>query len=118
MKTLAGANPDAKPDYRSQALTELSKLESKVILLNELLDNVDTIRGEQFSQGDVYNVRTSPNLRVRYVYPFGPLASRFYSYRRAAQDTRLDLECGNGRPRIAQHIPGDQRPDQLSAQPV
>ncbi|KZT64159.1 VHS-domain-containing protein [Daedalea quercina L-15889] len=55
MKTLAGANPDAKPDYRSQALTELSKLESKVILLNELLDNVDTARGEQFAQGDVYD---------------------------------------------------------------
>ncbi|KAH9923891.1 VHS domain-containing protein [Fomitopsis serialis] len=55
MKTLAGANPDAKPDYRSQALTELSKLESKVILLNELLENVDTGRGEQFAQGDVYD---------------------------------------------------------------
>ncbi|TFY67218.1 hypothetical protein EVJ58_g1767 [Rhodofomes roseus] len=55
MKTLAGANPDAKPDYRSQALTELTKLESKVILLNELLDNVDTARGEQFAQGDVYD---------------------------------------------------------------
>ena len=40
MKTLAGANPDAKPDYRTQSLTELNKLESKVILLNEILDNV------------------------------------------------------------------------------
>ena len=35
MKSLAGANPDAKPDYRTQALTELNKLETKVILLNE-----------------------------------------------------------------------------------
>lgn len=56
MKTLAGANPDAKPDYRTQALTELNKLESKVILLNEMLDNVDTERGERFAQGDVYDV--------------------------------------------------------------
>ncbi|KAI0339316.1 VHS-domain-containing protein [Trametopsis cervina] len=55
MKSLAGANPDAKPDYRSQALTELNKLESKVILLNEMLDNVDTARGERFVQGDVYD---------------------------------------------------------------
>ncbi|KZT06740.1 VHS-domain-containing protein [Laetiporus sulphureus 93-53] len=55
MKTLAGANPDAKPDYRTQALTELNKLESKVILLNEILDNVDTARGEKFVQGDVYD---------------------------------------------------------------
>jgi ADP-ribosylation factor-binding protein GGA len=56
MKSLAGANPDAKPDYRSQALTELNKLEQKVILLHEMLDNVDTERGESFAKGDVYDV--------------------------------------------------------------
>ncbi|KAG6820033.1 hypothetical protein H0H93_006268 [Arthromyces matolae] len=55
MKSLAGANPDAKPDYRTQALTELNKLEQKVILLNELLDNVDTERGEKFAKGDAYD---------------------------------------------------------------
>lgn len=55
MKSLAGANPDAKPDYRSQAMTELNKLESKVILLNEMLDNVDTTKGEKFASGDVYD---------------------------------------------------------------
>ncbi|OBZ78151.1 putative ADP-ribosylation factor-binding protein C25H2.16c [Grifola frondosa] len=55
MKTLAGANPDAKPDYRTQALTELNKLESKVILLNEILDNADTTKGEKFVTGDVYD---------------------------------------------------------------
>lgn len=57
MKALAGANPDNKPDYRTEALTELNKLESKVILLNEMLDNVDTERAEKFAQGDVYDVR-------------------------------------------------------------
>ena len=56
MKSLAGANPDAKPDYRTQALTDLNKLEQKVILLNEMLDNVDTERGEKFTSGDVYDV--------------------------------------------------------------
>ncbi|KAN0116140.1 VHS domain containing protein [Russula decolorans] len=55
VKSLAGANPDAKPDYRSQALTELNKLEQKVILLHEMLDNVDTERGEGFAKGDVYD---------------------------------------------------------------
>ena len=59
MKTLAGANPDAKPDYRTQSLTELNKLESKVILLNEMLDNVDVQNGERFAQGDVYDVSHS-----------------------------------------------------------
>lgn len=59
MKSLAGANPEAKPDYRSQALTELNKLEQKVILLNEMLDNVDPNRGEKFVDGDAYDVRLS-----------------------------------------------------------
>lgn len=54
MKALAGANPESKPDYRAQALTELNKLEQQVILLNEMLDNVDGQRGEKFVSGDVY----------------------------------------------------------------
>jgi hypothetical protein len=57
MKSLSGASPESKPDYRQQALAELNKLESKVILLNEMLDNVDTARGERFVAGDVYDVR-------------------------------------------------------------
>jgi len=56
MKSLAGANPDAKPDYRAQALNDLNKLEQKVILLNEMLDNVDRDRGERFVTGDAYDV--------------------------------------------------------------
>ena len=56
MKSLAGANPDAKPDYRTQALTDLNKLEQKVILLNDMLDNVDAERGERFVSGDAYDV--------------------------------------------------------------
>lgn len=59
MKSLAGANPDAKPDYRTQALTDLNKLEQKVILLNEMLDNADTDRGELFVAGDAYDVSCS-----------------------------------------------------------
>lgn len=55
MKSLSGANPEAKPDYRTQALNDLNKLEQKVILLNEMLDNVDTTRGEKFVSGDVYD---------------------------------------------------------------
>ncbi|KAI6032709.1 VHS-domain-containing protein [Pisolithus orientalis] len=55
MKSLAGANPDAKPDYRAQALAELAKFQSKVVLLNEMLDNVDAERGEKFAKGDAYD---------------------------------------------------------------
>ncbi|KAJ3990121.1 VHS domain-containing protein [Lentinula detonsa] len=55
MKSLAGANPEAKPDYKSQALHEINKLESKVVLMNEMLDNVDVERGEKFVEGDAYD---------------------------------------------------------------
>ncbi|KAF8629522.1 hypothetical protein AX17_005648 [Amanita inopinata Kibby_2008] len=55
MKALAGANPDAKPDYRAQSLNELNKLEQKLILLNEMLDNFDVSRGERFAEGDAYD---------------------------------------------------------------
>ncbi|KAI6026440.1 VHS-domain-containing protein [Pisolithus microcarpus] len=55
MKSLAGANPDSKPDYRAQALAELAKLQSKVVLLNELLDNVDAEKSEKFAKGDAYD---------------------------------------------------------------
>ncbi|KAF8154791.1 VHS domain-containing protein [Crassisporium funariophilum] len=55
MKSLAGANPDARPDYRTQALQDLNRLESKVVLLNEMLDNVDRERGERFVGGDAYD---------------------------------------------------------------
>ncbi|KAF8965411.1 hypothetical protein BDZ97DRAFT_1812020 [Flammula alnicola] len=65
MKALAGANPDAKPDYRSQALTELNKLEQKVILLNEMLDNVDVSRGEKFVTGDAYDQVSSILIAAR-----------------------------------------------------
>jgi hypothetical protein len=55
--TICLQDPDQKPDYRSQTLHELEKVQSKVILLNDLLDNVDTSRGEKFVPGDAYDVR-------------------------------------------------------------
>lgn len=54
MKSLAGANPDAKPDYRTQAFNEIHKLESQIILLVEMLDN--SAPGERSVQGDAYDV--------------------------------------------------------------
>ena len=56
MKSLADVNPDAKPDYRTRALSDLNKLEQKVVLLNEMLDNVDADKGERFVSGDAYDV--------------------------------------------------------------
>lgn len=64
MKSLAGANPDAKPDYRAQSLADLAKLQSKVVLLNEMLDNVDAERSEKFAKGDAYDVSTFKNIVI------------------------------------------------------
>ncbi|KAG8767785.1 hypothetical protein FRC12_006048 [Ceratobasidium sp. 428] len=55
MKSLSGANPESKPDYKKQTLHELEKLQAKVILLSELLDNFDASRGEKFAKGDAYD---------------------------------------------------------------
>ncbi len=106
MKTLAGANPDAKPDYRTQALTELNKLESKVILLNEMLDNVDVQRGEQFAQGDVYDVSSSlfKHLRPAILISVTITASSFHIDECSAQDTGLDIQRRGRRPRVLRFV--------------
>ncbi|KAJ7740919.1 VHS-domain-containing protein [Mycena maculata] len=54
MKSLAGADPTSQVDYRTQALSELERLESKVILLGEMLDNANMAGGERSVTGDVY----------------------------------------------------------------
>ncbi|KAJ7363755.1 VHS domain-containing protein [Mycena albidolilacea] len=54
MKNLAGAEPANQVDYRSQALSELERLESKVVLLGEMLDNANMTGGERSVTGDVY----------------------------------------------------------------
>jgi len=55
MKIMAGADPDAKPDYRSKTLRELEKLQSHIILLNDMLDNVDPAQPERLVSGDAYD---------------------------------------------------------------
>lgn len=101
MKMLAGANPDAKPDYRTQSLTELNKLESKVILLNEILDNVDTTRGEKFVQGDVYDVSHYPT-RIVCALSLTRAPTRSASSvniaRRAPEDPKVDIQRRGRRP--------------------
>ncbi|KAJ7705302.1 VHS domain-containing protein [Mycena rosella] len=54
MKTLAGADPTTQDTYRNQALSELERLESKVVLLGEMLDNANMAGGERSVTGDVY----------------------------------------------------------------
>jgi len=97
MKSLSGANPESKPDYRQQALTELNKLESKVILLNEMLDNVDATRGERFVVGDVYDVRPASPIEHWMVFLM-PLitmstASWFLAFWCASKNPEMDLRC-------------------------
>lgn len=54
MKQLAGAEPDKAVDYASQTLAELDKVQSKAILLNDMLNNAK--EGEKIGlDGDVYD---------------------------------------------------------------
>ncbi|WWC67716.1 uncharacterized protein I206_101628 [Kwoniella pini CBS 10737] len=54
MKALAGAEPEKQPDYAAQTFTELDKVQSKAILLNDMLNNAK--EGEKVGlEGDVYD---------------------------------------------------------------
>ncbi|KAL9936328.1 hypothetical protein V8E36_004396 [Tilletia maclaganii] len=52
MKIMSGAEPENKPDYWAQAQKDLDKVQSRAILLNDMLNNVN--EGEKFAQGDAY----------------------------------------------------------------
>ena len=53
MKIMSGAEPENKPDYRAQTSKELDKVQSKAILLNDMLNNAK--EGEKFVKDDAYD---------------------------------------------------------------
>ncbi|SPO24870.1 related to GGA2 - Arf-binding protein [Ustilago trichophora] len=53
MKIMSGAEPENKPDYSKQTRRELDKVQSRAILLNDMLNNAK--EGEKFVQGDAYD---------------------------------------------------------------
>ncbi|PWZ01056.1 VHS-domain-containing protein, partial [Testicularia cyperi] len=53
MKIMSGAEPENKPDYSKQTRKELDKVQSRAILLNDMLNNAKP--GEKFAQGDAYD---------------------------------------------------------------
>lgn len=54
MKELSGAEPDKAVDYEKQTISEIEKVQSKAILLNDMLDNAK--EGERIGvDGDVYD---------------------------------------------------------------
>ena len=58
MKLLAGAKPEEKKDYRGEMLSELAKIESKVVLMGELLNNVPQEGGQAYVQSDTFEVNS------------------------------------------------------------
>jgi hypothetical protein len=58
MKIMSGAEPEAIPDYSQQTRKELDKVQSRAVLLNNMLDNAN--EGEKFARGDAYEVSHSP----------------------------------------------------------
>ncbi|EPQ31790.1 uncharacterized protein PFL1_01122 [Pseudozyma flocculosa PF-1] len=60
MKIMSGAEPESKPDYSSQTRKELDKIQSRAILLNDMLNNAN--QGERFAKGDAYD-QISAHLR-------------------------------------------------------
>ncbi|GAA99843.1 uncharacterized protein L969DRAFT_100826 [Mixia osmundae IAM 14324] len=53
MKIMSGAEPDKRPDYAEQSQKELNAIQSRVLTLNEMLNNAQP--GERFVEGDAYD---------------------------------------------------------------
>ncbi|GAA6023385.1 hypothetical protein JCM11491_006454 [Sporobolomyces phaffii] len=53
MKVMAGAEPDKKPNYEQQVTKELDRIQQRVLLLNEMLNNAKP--KERFVEGDAYD---------------------------------------------------------------
>lgn len=53
MKVMAGAEPEKKPNYAQQVQKELDKIQQRILLLNEMLNNVKP--GERFADGDAFD---------------------------------------------------------------
>ncbi|KAG0144886.1 hypothetical protein CROQUDRAFT_46614 [Cronartium quercuum f. sp. fusiforme G11] len=53
MKIMSGAEPDKQPDYEAQMQKELDRVQSRILLLNELLNNAQP--GEKFVDGDAFD---------------------------------------------------------------
>ncbi|GAA5984751.1 hypothetical protein JCM10908_003485 [Rhodotorula pacifica] len=53
MKIMAGAEPEKKPNYEEQVNKELDRVQQRVLLLNEMLNNAAP--KERFVEGDAYD---------------------------------------------------------------
>ncbi|GAA6061454.1 hypothetical protein JCM10212_005657 [Sporobolomyces blumeae] len=53
MKVMAGAEPEKKPNYEQQVAKELDRIQQRVLLLNEMLNNAKP--KEKFVEGDAYD---------------------------------------------------------------
>ncbi|GAA6042452.1 hypothetical protein JCM8097_008461 [Rhodosporidiobolus ruineniae] len=53
MKIMAGAEPGKKPNYEEQVAKELDRIQQRVLLLNEMLNNAQP--KERFVDGDAYD---------------------------------------------------------------
>ena len=47
--------PGKKPDYVSQTAKELASIQHRILMLNEMLDNLKP--NERFAEGDAFDVR-------------------------------------------------------------
>ncbi|KAK9895112.1 VHS-domain-containing protein [Cystobasidium minutum MCA 4210] len=53
MKIMSGAEPGRKPDYAAQSAKELASIQHRILMLNEMLDNMKPT--ERFADGDAFD---------------------------------------------------------------
>lgn len=61
---MSGAEPESKPDYSERTRNELDKVQSRAVLLNNMLDNAS--ENEKFARGDAYDVSKLDILSIEF----------------------------------------------------
>ncbi|KAI8448168.1 hypothetical protein BY996DRAFT_6433354 [Phakopsora pachyrhizi] len=67
MKIMSGAEPDKQPDYEAEMQKELDRVQSRILLLNELLNNAQP--SEKFVEGDAFDVCKATISKCKQVQP-------------------------------------------------
>lgn len=65
MKVMSGAEPEKRPDYEGKVQTELDRIQQRILLLNEMLNNAKP--KERFVDGDAFDqiARKSRNVQPK-----------------------------------------------------
>ncbi|SCV69472.1 BQ2448_2492 [Microbotryum intermedium] len=96
MKIMSGAEPERRPDYEKQVQKELDRIQQRILLLNEMLNNAKP--KERFVEGDAYDVSTVQRWETSSCRALTEIFSGCFSWQQIAQ------KCRHVQPKIQKWI--------------